>query len=273
MVVNKLISLLKGNGRRVKSKNPNDIIYHCTIQKSGSMWIQGIFKDRRVYKYTGFEVMPFRFLQTSIQETPIPVILDKCIAVRLYINYDTYKAIRKPSRYKTVYVLRDPRDIIVSWYFSTKYAHGSNPIVDRDRKKLNSMDMNEGFLYSIRYLSDIGFFNAQRSWLDAEKEDPHVKLFKYEDLIENEIESFRALFQHCDIQMPERVFRSLIKDHSFEKKAKRKRGDEDIYSLKRKGISGDWKNHLTAKMMEMFKEETGDLVVRMGYEKDEDWHL
>jgi hypothetical protein len=257
----------------VRRYNPNDAIYHCTVQKTGSTWINNVFQDKRVYKYTGLKVVPYIDLPKSIQDAAVPVVPLKSIAVRFYLDYSTYLRIEKPPSYKTFYITRDPRDIVVSWYYSMKFSHTPLSELAEGREKLNNMSEAEGFIYSIDAISKIGIFKALRSWIDVEKDDPRIRLFRYEDLVEDEFETFRAIFQHCDIDMPERVCNSLIKDHSFERKANRKKGNEDVHSHMRKGISGDWKNHFSPEMVETFKKETGDLVVRMGYEKDEDWHL
>ena len=40
---------------------------------------------------------------------------------------------------------------------------------------------------------------------------------------------------------------------------------------KRKGIVGDWRNLLTQKHKDYFKEMAGDLMIELGYEKDLNW--
>lgn len=39
----------------------------------------------------------------------------------------------------------------------------------------------------------------------------------------------------------------------------------------RSGKTGDWREHFTEEHKELFKDVTGDLLVRLGYEKDNDW--
>jgi hypothetical protein len=39
----------------------------------------------------------------------------------------------------------------------------------------------------------------------------------------------------------------------------------------RKGVSGDWRGAFTEGDRRIFKEEAGDLLVELGYEKDHDW--
>jgi hypothetical protein len=58
---------------------------------------------------------------------------------------------------------------------------------------------------------------------------------------------------------------------SFERESSRKRGQEDSSSRSRKGIVGDWKNVFTEEDKSGFKEIAGDLLIKLGYEKTNDW--
>ena len=68
--------------------------------------------------------------------------------------------------------------------------------------------------------------------------------------------------------------RGVVYDNRFQKFAKgRSKGKEDTKSHYRKGVGGDWVNHLTEEHVAAFKERWGDLVLKLGYETDPDWSL
>jgi len=257
----------------IKRQNPNDAILFCAIQKSGSTWVNNVLHDIRVYEYTGLEAVAYSDIQEKIQDAIVPEVRSGIIFTRLYLDYSTYKQIEKPEKFKTIYLTRDPRDITVSWYFSAKYSHAENRILAPIRKVLNELSEHDGLMYSIRHLADSGSFAAQRSWIGADKDDARIKLYNYETLLADETGVFRDIFNHCDIDMPEDVFSSLIRDHSFKTVVKRDRGTEDKKAHLRKGISGDWRNYFSDECVALFKERTGDLLVAQGYEKDLDWGL
>jgi hypothetical protein len=54
---------------------------------------------------------------------------------------------------------------------------------------------------------------------------------------------------------------------------KRNLGDEKRNVHARKGLPGDWKNHFTKKHVAKFKRLFGDVLVTLGYEKDQDWEV
>ncbi|WP_243663200.1 sulfotransferase domain-containing protein [Rhodothermus marinus] len=61
-------------------------------------------------------------------------------------------------------------------------------------------------------------------------------------------------------------------DHRFEKKARRRRGEEDPRSHYRKGQPGDWRNHFTEEHVAAFKEKFPGLVEKLGYSWEAELH-
>jgi len=51
----------------------------------------------------------------------------------------------------------------------------------------------------------------------------------------------------------------------------RRPGQEDIHAHQRKGIAGDWRNHFTTRVKEVFKQRYGHVLIATGYEPDLNW--
>jgi sulfotransferase family protein len=94
---------------------------------------------------------------------------------------------------------------------------------------------------------------------------------RYEDLLEQPLEEVRRLLEFLGAGADERTVERLVEKSGFERKSDRERGQEDSSSRLRKGIAGDWKNVFTAEDKRIFKEVAGDLLIRLGYEKDSNW--
>lgn len=250
---------------RVVQRSPYDNIYHCCTQKTATQWIRAIFTDPITYKYTGLEVLPYPHLGLRFAhfDGPFP---RRTVAVSLPIDYPTYLSIPKPASYKTFFVLRDPRDIVVSWYFSARYSHLPFGPIPGLRGDLETLGLHDGLKYMIDKLEGWGSFWAQRSWMEATDDREHVRVFRYEDLARDNRSFLQQLYDYLDILMPQQQFTALYERHTFEKHSRgRSQGQENRYSHYRKGTVGDWMNHFDHSTMAYFREVTGDLLEVLGY--------
>jgi hypothetical protein len=95
---------------------------------------------------------------------------------------------------------------------------------------------------------------------------------RYEDLLVHPNEEIERLLGFLGADTEPKIVEHCVSSASFEKLSKgRERGEEDPTSFYRKGVAGDWRNHFTAEDSRIFKEEAGDLLIQLGYEKDLDW--
>jgi len=94
----------------------------------------------------------------------------------------------------------------------------------------------------------------------------------YEDLLMKPLEETRRVLEFLSVDSSEETIWKCVDATSFERMSGgRSTGDEDSTSFYRKGVSGDWKGIFTKEDREVFKEEAGDLLIQLGYEKDNDW--
>jgi hypothetical protein len=170
-----------------------------------------------------------------------------------------------------VHLFRDPRDMVVSAYFSHRNSH---PIdVDgvrwteliRHRINLRKLDKDAGMMAEVEFSGY--FLDHMLSWdLDA----PNVLPVRMEDLVTDSATQWRRMLAHWDVldQLPEGFLEKVLDKHSFGQMTggARKVGEEDEKSHYRKGVAGDWRNHLTEDHLELFRKRYGDLVERLGYE-------
>jgi hypothetical protein len=95
---------------------------------------------------------------------------------------------------------------------------------------------------------------------------------RYEDLLVSPNEEVQRLLGFLGVDTEERLVEHCVGSASFEKLSRgRERGQEDPSSFYRKGVAGDWRNHFTEEDRRIFKEEAGELLIRLGYEEDLDW--
>ena len=250
-------------------------VYHCCVHKTGSQWVRGVLADRRVYKYSGLKPYhyqshlpgghdPREIVDRSFVE-PFPL---GTIVSPIYIDYENFAKVPKPDHNAGFFVMRDPRDIVVSWYFSSRYSHRLMGDLRDVREHLGGLSEVEGLLYSMRYLDDFGLFAALRSWNGKADRDPSVMVVKFEDLIgQRQVETFSALMAHCDIGIPAPTLSDLLRNHSFERLSGRRRGGEDQRAFYRKGVAGDWMTYFDQRLSAEFAAITDDLIPELQYDE------
>jgi Sulfotransferase domain len=247
-------------------------LYHCCLPKTGSQWIGKILSDPAVYAYSGLKShnyqsqLPGRYDPRNIIDRTFTEPFPKgSIVTPLYISFDNFVAIPKPEHYKAFFVMRDPRDILISWYFSMKHSHTALGNVVKLREILDAMSFHEGISYAMAHLNDRGYFQALASWIDAPRRDPNTLVVRFEDLIGTaSVQVFDTLFRHCDVHMPQNILRRLLTKYSFEALAGRKQGEERKEEHYRKGTAGDWMNYLTDGLEKKLEELTDNLIARLG---------
>jgi hypothetical protein len=262
----RLQELYNYSSLRVVQRSPYDNIYYCCTQKTASQWFRMVLCDPIVFQYTGLR--PFRYRQLGLREAhfdrPLP---PGTIGIHLYVDYATYAAIPKPDSYTTFFILRDPRDIVVSWYFSAKYSHKPVDPIPELRRNLEPLDLQDGLKYIIDAWDGFGLFEAQRSWMTRPEGREPVKVFRYEEFAADNRRFLEELLDYLEIQVPSPEFEVLYDRHRFSQLAKgRRQGVEDPQSHFRKGVSGDWENYFDDAVMAHFREVTGDLLETLGYE-------
>jgi hypothetical protein len=95
---------------------------------------------------------------------------------------------------------------------------------------------------------------------------------RYEDLLERPNEEVEKLLGFLGVDTDERLVEHCVSSASFEKLSRgRQRGQEDPSSFYRKGVAGDWKYLFDERDRQVYKEEAGELLIRLGYEKDGGW--
>jgi hypothetical protein len=95
----------------------------------------GLLKDETTFRYSGLDNFVYqrewmdgwdpRPYDERYFSDPFP---EYTAAIRLYWDYSCFQHLPKPDNYRTFFVLRDPRDVVVSWYFSIKNTHPVNGI-------------------------------------------------------------------------------------------------------------------------------------------------
>jgi sulfotransferase 6B1 len=170
------------------------------------------------------------------------------------------------SSFVPYFIFRDPRDVVVSHVFYVTEMEVRHVHHDYYR---SLPDFNARLNVSIlgRPEANVEFPNiADRfapylGWLDQ----PSVMTIHFEDLINDRAASLNGIINHFLSRVPLATPQELILE-GLESSINPKRSPTF-----RSGKTGEWKKHFTEEHKKIFKDVAGDLLIRLGYEKDQNW--
>lgn len=172
----------------------------------------------------------------------------------------------KPDRVN-YFIYRDPRDMLVSQvFFATdmheehgmhEYYRSLPDFGERLKAAITGIDRDGLHMVSVKQRYE-GVFQ----WLQQK----HVMCIRFEDLIDDRDTTLNAMLDEVErtgyrIPTPREKALSILveaiqprKSHTF-----------------RSGKTGGWREHFTESHKTLFKDIAGDLLIRLGYEKNNDW--
>jgi len=267
-----IVELSKKNYYNVRYNSKYVNVYHFALQKTGTQWLSDVLADPCVYVHSGLSFINFHGVRRKSQthelrglNSPYP---PDTIISSIAGTYDNYaKDIPKnEGKNALFFVIRDPREMVVSWYFSTKNNHivRKKSMLNIIRKKLLQKSKKKGLLYTIDLFDWKGKFDVMRSWL-RHADNNNVKIVKFEDLIHDSINTFNDLFCFLDIRIPNNRLEQLVFSYSFEALTGRKKGREDRLSHMRAGHSNSWKKHFDPEIESFFNRKAEDVVDGFSY--------
>jgi len=204
------------------------------------------------------------------------------------------------SSLRAVHIIRDPRDMCVSGYFSHRNSHRTDqwPRLVDHQARLRGTDINEGLALEIDFLGTV--FGVMEEW---DYTRPNILELRFEDLVADpegrfmEIAAFfgmtggphaggahgggthlhastealtekvrRRLYLPPSAHLTDDDVRRIVKAHSFEvMSGGRARGTVDVDSHYRSGTPGDWRRYMTADHLALFDRTYPTLLDRLGY--------
>jgi len=164
-----------------------------------------------------------------------------------------------------VVLIRDPRDLVVSWAYYValpgrtewRYEEARHLPVPQRIDFYLQHGLDETLNWAVNWQSRI---------------HPQLGLLvRYEELLANTPASMRRVFDHFEIHIGDSQIDRIVEKHSFENVTGRKPGQADAAQFNRKGISGDWRNHFSDAQKSEFKRIAAGRLITLGYARDDSW--
>ncbi len=207
-----------------------------------------------------------------------------------------------------LHVVRDPRDILVSSYFSHRNSHPTTlwPELAIHRKELQALSEAEGLLLELEcrreefedmaawHYGAPNIYELKMELFTQAPEQHFVDLFRFWQRLAPAGNQRKARMQVTINQTARRIERRMgwgyrlprwqanavwpwllqevIAANAFEKKSGgRSSGEVDLHHHYRAGTPGHWRNYFSPELTARFKENYNDLLVQLGYETSKEW--
>lgn len=169
------------------------------------------------------------------------------------------------ERYRMVLVLRDPRDVLVSSYFSVAFSHAA-PGEDSDKldgfTELRTRALASSVDEYVLAESDRVLENYMRYKSLLIDRYPGAYVTKYEHMTEDFAGWLRALLSYCELDVSPPLFARLVEEHL----AKRPR-QENIHQHTRKGKPGDYREKLQPQTIARLNQKFAPVLNAFDYEQ------
>uniref|UniRef100_A0A8C6S7B9 Sulfotransferase n=1 Tax=Neogobius melanostomus TaxID=47308 RepID=A0A8C6S7B9_9GOBI len=236
-------------------------VFVVTYPKSGTVWLQQILllldskgdmdsiAKKAVFSITG--LVPWIESNGQVQ------MFVKAESPRYRVTHLPYHLMPKElilKKGKVIYVARNPKDVLVSFYCFHKMA--------------KMLETPKGFdeFFDKFMRGEVGsgsWFEHIKGWI-SHKDDLNMLFITYEEMIQDLHTAVRRIAEFLEADLTQDQLNSVVKHSTFKNMSQIPKSNmelmpDDMFDHKegrfmRKGIIGDWKNHFTVAQNEQFDE-------------------
>jgi hypothetical protein len=252
------------------------VIFGNAMPKSGSHLVYQILKGiTYVAPFRYVEAMPIRMITAEGRNRSTTEILNDLENLEpgvlgwgyLRSKPEMIRFFKQNPDTLSFFVYRDPRDQLISSIFYAVDIHKGHA----QHEYYSKISMDERIRTEILGRGEPGLLHLPNvrehydyylGWLEC----PEVLCLRFEDLRLEQDKSLSAILdfiEHGSFSIPIprsealKVIKTAIQPHKS--------------ATFRKGKTGGWRDHFTETHKNLFKEVAGDLLIKLGYEKDNDW--
>jgi hypothetical protein len=238
----------------------------ATHHKTGTIWMRAVF--RAIGKHLSVNYMQrAKLTNLSGESVTVPsIVFDQ------HSRFPNCQWILKHPKCRVFHLIRDPRDVIVSGahYHCTADEPGLHePREEFDgltyQQKINSLpDDQSRYLFEMQHTAK-STIKQMGNW---DYTNPNSFECRYEELVRDKnVTTFRRALRHLGFEDNEleECCTIFAENSLFAKNAKAKRGHV------RSGDPEQWRKAFSPELAERFLATFGDILVNLGYERDNSW--
>lgn len=167
------------------------------------------------------------------------------------------------DHFKILLLLRDPRDVLTSWYYSIAFSHvpPGNPdrLPEFEKKRNDALHMSiDDFV--LKHVQ--GWGSRFRRTCQVLLPLPNVCLVKYEDMVENFDNWLDQVLSWWELRLDQNTRQTILRDADFQVDR------EDVHAHKRQVTPGDHRRKLKPQTIQRLDDELGDVLDILGYPRN-----
>ena len=164
------------------------------------------------------------------------------------------------ENYQILLMLRDPRDVLTSMYFSVAYSHYV-PATQKDSIFTRRTNVQQQTVDEFVIDDMPNFFKKYNVCCKELMGKPNVLFVKYEDMVTDFESWLDSIINFLKFDVNQETVSKIIKEANFDVE------EEDIYSHKRQVTPGDHKRKLAPETIERLNSEFGEILDLLGYKR------
>lgn len=236
-----------------------DDIFIVSYPRSGNTWVRFLLAN--LIRYDNGEAVDFHSVHQVVPAIEVPAHRERLRTMsspRLIKSHNLYD----PRFSRVIYLLRDGRDVMVSYYcYQTGQGYFKGSFLEFLKK---------------RDLRPCLWHEHVESWLQ-DRDRCALLLIRYEDLLCQPEAELEKMSRFAGLPCEGERLRWAVSSSTFEamRKTEREKGrafrPTQEFDFVRKGIVGDWQNHFDSAHKRVFKSYANQTLLRFGYVDGEDW--
>lgn len=258
--------------REYGDRYPQRILFVAGLPKSGTTWL-----EKMIASWPGFgeilipDVAAHEMKHGGSDRYDLPAgVFERfegmLVLTKMHVHGSEHNArVLREAGVRYAVLFRDLRDVAVSNIFYVRNTpwHPEHP---HYREK----SVQEGLaVFAERTLGD--YEQWVRSW--ARNADPERSvILRYEEMLSDVEGCLKRVAGLFGLDASEETIREIAARNSFSAMSGgRNRGEASESDFVRKGVAGDWRNHFTPALRELYRQKIGRFLIEFGYEKDDSW--
>jgi len=258
--------------KEFSEKYPHPILFVAGLPKSGTSWLESMlasfpgYQDIMIPEAVAYERTHGGSHDYDIPSDMFDRLHNALVIAKMHVHGSVHNvAVLRKADVPYLVMYRDLRDVAVSYVYYVRRTpwHPEHPMY----KGLSNTQGLDCFADTLLK----PYVDWVRSWHANRNIEKSMEL-RYEDLLAAPGERMTDVANHFGLNPDPAALSRIIEANSFQSQSAGRSGEQKHgQSFYRKGVAGDWRNHIEGELKSKYKAALSTFLIEFDYEKDESW--